>query len=199
MIPAGTFRAVRRPVYDALVAGGRRSRSSRPLGLYPTSAPAGTDVPIPTNGRAAVLAATITLAPAGSKAVTETDVAYDIVVPKPFCATGPADLVRLQGPLHFALRVVTTPSGKYDRSYTLGGPLTVTPMAPRPGGGFDPVGEPVRAFVHEVHRAKLGDRSGQVTESVAQVLLGRPVQALAWRFAAGSRDDFDRLLSCGVE
>jgi len=27
----------------------------------------------------------------------------------------------------------------------------------------------------------------------------RPIQAFAWRFAAGSRDDFDRLLSCGVE
>jgi len=198
MIPGGSFRAVRRPVYDALVAGGAIPILAA-AGLYPTSAPAGTDVPIPTSGTAAVLAATITLAPARSKALTETDVTYDIVAPRPFCATGPADLVRLQGPLHFALRVVTTPSGKYDRSYTIGGQLTVTPMAPRPGGGFEPVGEPVRAFVHEVHRATLADRRGQVTESVAQVVLGRPVQALAWRFAAGSRDDFDRLLSCGVE
>ena len=72
-------------------------------------------------------------------------------------------------------------------------------MAPRPGGGFDPVGEPVRAFVHEVHTARLSDRTGQVSEAVAQVQLGHPLQALAWRFAAGSRDDYDRLESCGVE
>jgi hypothetical protein len=38
-----------------------------------------------------------------------------------------------------------------------------------------------------------------VTESVAQVQLARPIQAFAWGFAAGSRDDIDRLLSCGVE
>ena len=123
---------------------------------------------------------------------------YDIVVPRPFCASGPADLVRLQGPIHFSLRAVTTASGKYERAYTLSGPLTVTPMAPRPGGGYDPVGDPVRAFVHEVHTARLGDRVGQVSESAAQMLLGNPLQALAWRFAAGSRDDYDRLESCGV-
>ena len=198
MIPAGTFRAVRRPVYDALVAGGALPILAA-AGLYPASAPAGADVPIPTNGAAAVFAASVTAVPAASKAVTETDVTYDIVVPRPFCASGPADLVRLQGPLHFALRAVTTGSGNYARTYTLGGALTVTPMAPRPGGGFDPVGDPVRAFVHEIHTARLGDRSGQVSESVAQVLLGHPLQALAWRFAAGSRDDYDRLESCGLE
>ncbi len=149
-----------------------------------------------------MLAASITAVPRPPRtAVTETDVTYDIVVPRPFCADpeNPADLVRLQGPVHFALRVVTTASGKYERAYTLGGHLTVTPMAPRPGGGFDPVGDPVRAFVHEVHTARLGDRSGQVSESAAQVLLGHPLQALAWRFAAGSRDDYDRLESCGSE
>ena len=62
MIPAGTFRAVRRPVYDALVAGGAIPILAA-AGLYPTSAPAGVDVPIPTSGAAAVLAASITAGP----------------------------------------------------------------------------------------------------------------------------------------
>ena len=53
--------------------------------------------------------------------------------------------------------------------------------------------------MHEVHTARLSDRKGQVSESVAQVQLGHPLQVLAWRFAAGSRDDYDRLESCGVE
>jgi hypothetical protein len=198
MIPGGTYRAVRRPVYDGLVAGGAIPILAA-AGLYPTAVPAGADVPIPTSGAAAVLAASITLVPSASSSVTETDVTYDIVAPRPFCSTGPADLVRLQGPLHFALHVVTSPSGTYRRSYTLGGSLTVTPMAPRPGGGFDPAGPPVTALVHEVHSGKLGERSGQVTESVAQVQLGRPLQALAWQFAAGARDDFDRILTCGTE
>ena len=87
----------------------------------------------------------------------------------------------------------------YERTYVLGGQLTVTPMAPLPGGGFAPVGDPVPAVISEIHRARLTGHYGQVTEGVAQVLLGSPRQALAWRFAAGQRDDFDRLLSCGVE
>jgi hypothetical protein len=198
MIPAGSFRAVRRPVYDALVAGGAIPILAA-AGIYPTSAPPDVDVPLPTSGAAAVLAATIVLAPVQTKTVTETEVTYDVVAPKPFCATGPADLVRLQGPLHFVLSVHTNPSGKYERTYVLGGQLTVTPMAPLPGGGFAPVGDPVQAVVSEIHRARLTGHYGQVTESVAQVLLGSPQQALAWRFAAGQRDDFDRLLSCGVE
>jgi len=198
MIPAGSFRAVRRPVYDALVAGGAIPILAA-AGLYPASVPAGVDVPIPTDGAAAVLVAEVAAVPARSKALAETDVTYDIVIPRPFCSTGPADLVRLQGPIHFALRTETTPSGQYERKYTIGGHLTVTPMAPRPGGGFDPVGPPVRALVHELHTARLSDRNGQVSESVAQVQLGHPLQVLAWRFAAGSRDDYDRLESCGVE
>jgi hypothetical protein len=198
MIPAGSFRAVRRPVYDGLVAGGAIPILAA-AGLYPTSVPAGADVPIPTNGAAAVLAAEIIAVPTRSKALAETDVTYDIVIPRPFCSTGPFDLVRLQGPIHFGLRTETTPSGQHERTYTLGGHLTVTPMAPRPGGGFDPVGEPVRAFVQEVHTARLSDRKGQVSESVAQVQLGHPLQVLAWRFAAGSRDGYDRLERCGVE
>ncbi len=200
MIPGGSFRAVRRPVYDGLVNGGAIPILAL-VNLYPlpVGLPAGADVPIPTNGAAAILAAAITLAPSQSKTLTETAVTYDIVVPKPFCATGPADLVRLQGPVRFALRVHTNPSGKYERTYALGGQLTVTPMAPLPGGGFVPVGDPVRSLVQEIHGAKLTDHYGQVTENVAQVLLGNPVQVLAWRFTAGQRDDFDRLLSCGVQ
>jgi hypothetical protein len=77
---------------------------------------------------------------------------------------------------------------------------------PEPGGprehqpGLQEVAGTLEEAVDRLlHRARLGDRNGPVTESVAQVLLARPIQAFAWRFAAGSRDDFDRLLSCGVE
>ena len=72
MIPAGSFRAVRRPVYDAL-RGRRRDPDPRGRSVsIPRRLPAGVDVPMPTNGAAAVLAASITAAPAASKVATET-------------------------------------------------------------------------------------------------------------------------------
>ena len=88
----------RRPVYDGLVAGGAIPILAA-AGLYPTSVPAGVDMPIPTNGAAAVLAAEIIAVPTGLKALAETDVTYDIVIPRPFCSTGPVDLGPVAGPI----------------------------------------------------------------------------------------------------
>ncbi|HSD67588.1 MAG TPA: hypothetical protein VLF95_12840 [Vicinamibacteria bacterium] len=197
MVPAGFFRAVRWPIYDGLVKGG-----AIPIlvaaGIYPSSAPAGADVPIPTSGAAAVLAAQTALAPVQATATQDTTANYSIVVPRPFCSTGPADLVLLQGPVNIALRVHTNPSGKYERRQTIDGNLVVTPMAPLPGGGFVPVGAPVRAVITEFHTAKLTDHYGQVSWSAAQVQLSDPGQALVWRLAAGQRDAYTRQESCAV-
>ncbi len=166
------------------------------LGLVP---PPSGDVPLPTTGQAAVLATGIAFEPGQAKLAAATDVSYDIVVPRPFCSSGPYDLVRLQGPLHFAQSAHTNPSGKYERNYVIGGTLRVTPMRPLPDGTFVPTGEPpVDASISETHRAMITDHYDQVTERVAQVLMGEEPQSLQWTFGAGQADRFLRDVVCSV-
>jgi hypothetical protein len=198
-ISPGTFRAVRRAVYNGIALGPGGASLLAGLGLSTDGLDDDDDVPIPTDGQAAVLAARIALAPVQAEITDQTTVTYNIVVPRPFCSTGPYDLVWLQGPVHFAVRTHTNPSGKYQRTQSIAGQLSATPMAPLPGGGFVPVGDPVPAVVTETHRAMLTDRYGEVTWSAAQVQLGDPVQSLAWRFAAGHRDFYALRESCGAE
>ncbi len=195
LIPAGTFRTVRRPVFQGLVQAGAGGLLTS-LGLV---LPASGDVPIPTSGQARVLVASIDFKPVPALVTTTTRVTYSIVVPKPFCATGPTDFVKLEGPLDFSMTVLTSRSGAYDRAYLIGGSLQVTPMVPTSPTTFVPVGDPIDAFIFEAHRGTLDDRRGQVTEKAAQVLLGDPKQSLSWTFAAGRADHFARQALCGAE
>ena len=196
MIPAGSFRAVRRPVYDALAAAGAGDLLSA-LGLV---APASGDVPIPTSGQARVFESAFRYRARRSQKTTTTSVTYSVIVPKPFCATGPYDFVLLEGPLDFSLRVRTDRFGLYDRSYLIGGHLQVTPMMPTSPTTFVPTGAPaVDALVFETHRGTLTNHGGQVTEQGAQILLGDPRQSLTWRFGAGRADYYARKVLCGTD
>jgi hypothetical protein len=212
LIPEGTFRAVRRPVFDALLSFGFGGLL---VDLFPAHPPMPpwpawpADVPIPTSGEAAVLATDIGFEPRQAKHEASTDVSFNIVVPKPFCSSGSDDptddFVWLQGPLHFAQSVHTNPSGKYERRYAIGGTLRVTPMrivtppTPTTPPGYAPTGEPaVEASISETHRAMLTEHYDQVTERVSQVLLGDPQQSLEWTFAAGQQDRFLRDVLCGT-
>lgn len=144
-------------------------------------------------------AGAIDFEPLRSEARTTTRVTYSIVVPRPFCATGPGDFVKLEGPLDFAMTVHTSRSGNYERHYLVGGTLVVTPMTPTSATTFVPVGDPVDALVFEAHRGTLTDRRGQVTELAAQILLGDPKQSLSRRFSAGHADHFASTVLCGTE
>jgi hypothetical protein len=196
VIPGGSFREVRRPVYDALFAfgGGVLRPLLASLGLEAPLDP-NLNVPIPTNGKAMVLAADIDLHPARSHTVTTTQVTYDITVPKPFCAGVPAgqDFVKLEGPLDFTMSVSTGSSGRYERTYTIGGTLDVTTL---------PAGSSAKASIFEIHQATMDDRHEQVTERTQQSLLpsvpGDPFQSMAWSFAAGDTDRFIRNVVCGT-
>ena len=117
-------------------------------------APVSGDVPIPTSGQARVLVGAIDFEPCRSKQTTTTRVTYSIVVPKPFCAAGPYDLVKLEGPLDFSMTVETSRAGRYDRTYLVGGTLLATPMVPTSATTFQPVGDPVEALVFEAHEER---------------------------------------------
>jgi len=199
VIPGGSFRAVRGLVYKSLYdyAGG----ALRPLldQLLPLPNDSNGDRPIPTNGHAAALSLTAAFQPERTTAVTTTQVGWSIVVPKPFCATGPYDLVQLSGPLSFTMSVRTGDDGRYERTYVVGGTLTGVPLGLRPDGTIGPVAPPAAVPVFEIHRATLDDHRGQVTESAEQTLLGTPVQSKIWRLEAGVRDRYDLALTCGAE
>ncbi len=78
------------------------------LGLVAPADPKA-DVPIPTDGHALAFVTTIDFAPARTHVVTTTEVTYNVIAPKPFCAAGPADYVKLEGPLQFVQSVSTEP------------------------------------------------------------------------------------------
>lgn len=121
LIDPPSFRAVRRAVYNGLASSPQGVLLLAGLGLSTAGLPSNADVPIPTSGQARVLVTSIDFRPKRQTTTTTTRVSYGIVVPKPFCATGPYDFVKLEGPLDFAMTVHTNPSGRYDRSYVLGG------------------------------------------------------------------------------
>ena len=141
-----------------------------------------------------VLAPAIQLDPVQAKIQLAYDVDYDVVMPKPVCA-GPADYVKLQGPVHFEMRVHTNPSGKYERIYEVSGSLTVLPLLATPAG-LVPNGLPLPADVSEYHRVLLTDNHGQVREQTVRTLLGDPVQSASTVMNAGQVDEFSAIQSC---
>ena len=189
MIPAGTFRAVRRLIYDGLHDNGAGSFLDK-LGLEPPLDKTA-DVPIPTDGHALAFVTAIDFAPARTHVVTTTQVTYHVVAPKPFCAAGPADYVLLEGPLQFIQSVSTEPSGLYERTYGFAGTLHVTP--------YGVAGETLDASIFELHRARLDDRHGEVASEVQQSLLADPLQSMRRHFAAGDLDRFVEKVVCGTE
>jgi hypothetical protein len=189
LVPAGTFGAVRRPVYDGIVATPGGMAILTLVGLYPLPPgfPPDANVPIPTDGTAATFSPTIDFQPVLSDQTTTFQGIYDLDAPKPFC--GPA-LVHLAGQLQLRLRVQTNPSGKYLRTYGVSGALQVTPLVP-PGAAAE-------AIIFEAHRGMLTDNYGEVTERGSQIILGQPRQFKAWTFGAGQHDYFRGRVGCGL-
>jgi hypothetical protein len=149
-------------------------------------------VKIPATGVASVFSPDFTYVPVKSD-VTYTDsrvYAVD-VTSKPFC--GPDYIGITGGPLLFALRVQTNPSGKYQRTYTVSGNLEVTSRT---------TGATQTAVIAESHRGMLTDNHGQVSEEVSQTLLpgdGQPGQSLNVLFGAGQNDYWLPQQSCAIQ
>ena len=194
----GTFRVVRWPVYAGLInadAGPVLGLVGLPVVSKPQNPLIGANVPIPTDGKATVLAPNIVLEPTQAQTRTTFEIQYGVVTPRPFCGS---DFVLLQGPVRFDLDVHTNPSGKFSRTEIVTGSLTVTPMTFN-GTTFVPTGAPsLPALVAEFHRALLTDDHAQTTQHATQVLLSNPLQSLAYSLSAGHVDGFVTNVSCGV-
>jgi hypothetical protein len=161
------------------------------LGLPPPQPPF-PPVPIPASGLAAVFAPAFTYEPVSSD-VTLTDSRSYFVqsTPKPFCDGTPIQITG--GPLTFTLRTQTNPSGKYQRTYMLGGSLVVKTLS---------TGVVQDALISEIHRGMLTDNHEQVTEEVSQILLATEAaagQSLNQAFGAGNNDYFIHQEECAIE
>ncbi len=128
---------------------------------------------------------------------SKTVVDYNIVNTRPFCATGPYDLVHIAGPVELGVVVSTSPWGTYQRRHWIRGKLSITPVAPDGNGGYAPTGPPVPAVVYENHLAVLNDWYGQLSQEVSQTLLGNPRQSLRWKLLGGMYDRYYERESCG--
>jgi hypothetical protein len=111
-------------------------------------------VGIATNGSATVLTVTGNVQPVANVDVEDLVVAYGQTVPKPFCASGPSSLVRIEGPISLKQRAQLTPGGEYTVNFTATGGVTVTPIDGTTGL---PSGAPYRARIVERHAGHLND------------------------------------------
>jgi len=118
------FRTIPVPIYN-----GMPDALKVACGLPP--GPTAVPVPIPTNGRATILwlgGSTPVADDAVSEAFT---IQFHQIIPKPFCATGPADVYMVDGPVDLRKTVQVKAPGRYTYQYQLSGMLTATPL----GGG----------------------------------------------------------------
>jgi hypothetical protein len=151
------------------------------------------DVDIPNDGAATVLTLGGVLDPVSSDVVVEFDHPFNQTIPKPFCATGPGDFLKVEGTIHMVHRVRTKPSGRYTSRFMASGILQVTPIDLQTGA----VGESYMATVSEMHRTGLTDRRQAASLIAVQVLLAHPAQSLFEKLWAGSVNRYVRKERCG--
>ena len=144
---APTFRSIPAPIYNGVpvalrgAIGGPASNVTAAVG-------------IPTNGSATVLTLIGNVQPAANEDVEDFVVAYGQTVPKPFCSSGPASLVRIEGPVSLKQRARLSAAGEYTVNFTATGGVTVTPIDGTTGL---PSGAPYRARIVERHAGHLND------------------------------------------
>lgn len=159
--PAPTYRTINPLIYNGLplalrgIIGGPLADQAAP-------------VPMPSNGRATVV--NLASAPAAIRTVDRFlyTLQFNQIIPKPFCATGPFDYVRVVGPVEFAQHVVVTGSGNYLSHFQARGTLAVTPVNPLSG---QPIGETSEARVRANYRNVATDNVTMASNVDMQVLL----------------------------
>jgi hypothetical protein len=93
---------------------------------------------------------------------------FSQVIPKPFCASGPADYVLAQGPITLDQSVTTLPGGELRQVFHADGDLLVIPLDIFTGL---PSGEPMTAKVSEDQDTRAGAEGGRINGLQQQRLL----------------------------
>ncbi|UCG61660.1 MAG: hypothetical protein JSV52_15335 [Candidatus Zixiibacteriota bacterium] len=90
---------------------------------------------------------------------------YGQYVPKPFCSSGPADLIRVDGPVHLVQTAELTDDGTYTVTFRADGELSVTPIDALT---FQATGEWLVAVVKEHHDGLMTDHVAQASAMLLQ-------------------------------
>jgi hypothetical protein len=185
--PVPAYRAIRPEVFNGVPPA---LRGALGLPTTPQTAP----VPIPNDGRAAILhlaGAAVVVAGEAERGFVH---AFDQTIPRPFCNEGPLDYLKVEGPIDMRHRVTVDDESKYKARFEARGVLQVTPVDPRTGVATGPAFE---ARIRESHDSALADGKGRAEHRVRQYLLGDPLQAFFETMKVGARDVFVREEDCG--
>jgi hypothetical protein len=148
--------------------------------------PVTANVPVPSNGQA-VIFNVATRTPLDPSTTTESfELVYDIAIPRPFCASGPADIVYVQGPVRFENRVSSDGLGGYQSWQIARGELTGTPIDPTTG---QPIGPTFRARAEELHTVAYNGGRFHISALVSRLAFpptGRDVQTLLQVLSVGN-------------
>lgn len=98
---------------------------------------------------------------------------YDQVIPRPFCAASPAELVRVRGPVTLRKSVGLAGSGELTSEFHADGRLEITPIDPSTG---QPSGATYDAEVQENQTTWLDDATSRVRGHLLRIELpaGQP-------------------------
>lgn len=124
-------------------------------------------VPIGSDGRATILQLGRSVDADATVDRQEFVVNFNQIIPKPFCASGPLDYIRVQGPIDFRQQVVVSASGNYQSQFHAHGQLVLTPVNPLTGQ----TGESYEAIVNELHHGMVTDNRTLAAQLQMQVLL----------------------------
>jgi hypothetical protein len=162
-INASPFRAIPAVIYNGLPADLRAV-----IGGPATDQTA--DVPIQNDGRATVFHVAGSAVSAPGTVLQDFTLQFNQVIPKPFCASGPADFVLVQGPVHLSQTVETGASGDYQTQFHATAHLTVTPVDPSTGG---PAGPSYAGLVQQDQASAFGDTGASASERLVETLIPR--------------------------
>lgn len=154
------FRAIRKEVYNELPVE-LRMLIGGPLDNQTE------DIPIGTDGRAAVLNLKASIPWQPGTFTQEFDCVYGITMMKPFCTDG-GDVVHVSGPVTLAQTTTVSGCGVLTRHFHAYGQLSVVPIDPNTG---QPMGLPLSADILEHHEAWMKGQECRVSSGIRQTLL----------------------------
>lgn len=137
-------------------------------------------------------------APAAGGTEQQFVIMFDQIIPRPFCTNGPADFLRVQGPVELHKTVRIDPAGALTSEFFASGRLRLTPVDPRTG---TPSGEPYEAEVKDHQVTRFDDGGGQVNGVATQMELpqsvaGRGRKSVRLKVGAGSVTLYDQDIDC---
>jgi hypothetical protein len=187
---APTFREIPAAIYNLLPADLRTV-------IGGPSGPVGAAVGIATDGRATRFDLAES-APEAGGTTQQFTIAFDQVIPRPFCASGPQEYLHVSGPVSLRKEVRLDAGGGLSSEFEAAGRLQLTPIDPASGA---PSGPSYEAEVKDHQVTRFDDRGGAVNGIAMQMELpqdvaGRGRKTVRLAVGPGEVTRFDQDVVC---